>query len=78
MGDFASSLKKVEKKISAKDKVTGFFMNRKEECLQKEGSRRITVSAPDALFKRIEAAAKERGLSKNAFILSLVHKELDE
>ena len=45
---------------------------------QKEGSRRITVSAPDALFKRIEAAAKERGLSKNAFILSLVHKELDE
>ena len=78
MGDFASSLKKAEKKISAKDKVTDFFMNRKEECLQKEGSRRITVSAPDALFKRIEAAAKERGLSKNAFILSLVHKELDE
>ena len=63
---------------SAKDKVTGFFLNRKDECLQKEGSRRITVSAPDALFKRIEAAAKERGLSKNAFILSLVHKELDE
>lgn len=78
MGDFASSLKKAEKKTSAKDKVIGFFMNRKEECLQKEGSRRITVSAPDALFKRIEAAAKERGLSKNAFILSLVHKELDE
>lgn len=50
----------------------------KDEFLQKEGSRRITVSAPDALFKRIEAAAKERGLSKNAFILSLVHKELDE
>lgn len=78
MGDFASSLKKVEKKTLAKDKVTGFFLNRKDECLQKEGSRRITVSAPDALFKRIEAAAKERGLSKNAFILSLVHKELDE
>lgn len=78
MGDFASSLKKVEKKTSDKDKVTGFFLNRKDECLQKEGSRRITVSAPDALFKRIEAAAKERGLSKNAFILSLVHKELDE
>lgn len=78
MGDFASNLKKAEKKTSSKDKVTGFFMNRKEECLQKEGSRRITVSAPDALFKRIEAAAKERGLSKNAFILSLVHKELDE
>lgn len=78
MGDFASSLKKAEKKTSAKDKVTDFFLNRKEECLQKEWSRRITVSAPDALFKRIEAAAKERGLSKNAFILSLVHKELDE
>ena len=58
MGDFASSLKKAEKKTSAKDKVTGFFMNRKEECLQMEGSRRITVSAPDALFKRIEVAAK--------------------
>ena len=41
MGDFASSLKKAEKKTSAKDKVTGFFMNRKEECLQKEGSRAI-------------------------------------
>lgn len=78
MGDFASSLKKAEKKTSAKEKVTGFLLNRKDECLQKEGSRRITVSAPDALFKRIEAAAKERGLSKNAFILSLVHKELDE
>lgn len=78
MGDFASSLKKAEKKTSAKDKVTGFFLNRKDECLQKESSRRITVSAPDALFKRIEAAVKERGLSKNAFILSLVHKELDE
>ena len=78
MGDFASSLKKAEKKTSAKDKVTDFFLNRKEECLKKEWSRRITVSAPDALFKRIEAAAKERGLSKNAFILSLVHKELDE
>lgn len=78
MGDFASSLKKAEKKTLAKDNVTGFFLNRKDECLQKESSRRITVSAPDALFKRIEAAAKERGLSKNAFILSLVHKELDE
>ena len=37
MGDFASSLKKVEKKTSAKDKVTGFFLNRKDECLQKKG-----------------------------------------
>ena len=35
MGDFASSLKKVEKKTSAKDKVIGFFLNRKDECLQK-------------------------------------------
>ena len=49
MGDFVSSLKKAEKKTSAKDKVTGFFLNRKDECLQKESSRRITVSAPDAL-----------------------------
>lgn len=78
MGDFASSLKKAENQPLVKDKVTGFFLTRKDESLQKEGSRRITVSAPDALFKRIEAAAKERGLSKNAFILSLVHKELDE
>ena len=32
MGDFVSSLKKADKKTSAKDKVTGFFLNRKDEC----------------------------------------------
>ena len=37
MGDFASSLKKAEKKTSAKEKVTGFLLNRKTNYKKSRG-----------------------------------------
>ena len=64
MGDFASSLKKVEKKTSAKDKVTGFFLNRKDECLQKEVAEELQFLLRMLCLKESRQPPKKEGFQK--------------
>ena len=68
---------KQTQKIAEQDKATQFFMDTEgkeapatDEQQNKKRTRRVSLLLTDSLFQKLEKSAAEKGLTKNAYIIT--------
>ena len=68
---------KQTQKIAEQDKATQFFMDTEgkeapaaDEQQNKQRTRRVSLLLTDSLFQKLEKSAAEKGLTKNAYIIT--------
>ena len=68
---------KQTQKITEQDKATQFFMDTEgkeapaaDEQQNKKRTRRVSLLLTDSLFQKLEKSAAEKGLTKNAYIIT--------
>ena len=68
---------KQTQKIADQDKATQFFMDTEgkeapaaDEQQNKKRTRRVSLLLTDSLFQKLEKSAAEKGLTKNAYIIT--------
>ena len=68
---------KQTQKIAEQDKATQFFMDTEckeapaaDEQQNKKRTRRVSLLLTDSVFQKLEKSAAEKGLTKNAYIIT--------